>query len=182
MNDCQEIVGLWASTSGLVIWLRPGRGRSVLASLAPAREQRAVDLVRRGRDKTTVIGSWDDYNWELRIPLPWLGHGAELTLGYEYPWTDENGVAYENGVGNGEQLTGGVSMDDVAAAKPESIPRWLLPSEPILRVPEASWSEYAIASSRKRSSAGRRRRSTGPQNNRMHLTRAAMVKRRGPRR
>ena len=178
MSDRREIVGLWASASGPVIWVRPGRGRSVLASLAPARGEPAIDLIRTGRDRTSVVGTWDGYYGALRIPLPWLRYGAELTLDHEYGWTDEEGRSHE------ERLTGGVSMDDVPGARPEAIPRWLLPTEPYLRVPKACWSGFAILSSAllKRPSAETRRGSRGPQNNEMHLTRSAPVRNRGPRR
>lgn len=79
----------------------------------------------------------------------------------DYSWADGGSVSGE------ERLSGGVSMDDVPGAMPASIPRWLLPREPYLRVPEALYSEYAILSSaplKSASTATGRRSSRGPQN------------------
>jgi hypothetical protein len=104
--------------------------------LAPGRAEPAIDFSLTGRAKRTIVGTWDSYYGELRVPLPWLLYGAELMLDY-----DDYSVSGE------ERLTGAVSMDDVPGALPASIPRWLLPREPYLRVPEALWSEYTILSS-----------------------------------
>ena len=172
MSDDFRIVGLWASASGPVLWVRRSRGRSVLVSLAPSPGEPAINHGPPGREQRTVVGTWDSYYGELRIPLPQLKFGAELHLDYDdHTWAAE--IAKRD-----ERLTGGLSMDDVPGALQAKLPSWLLPREPYLRVPEAVWSNYSIVSS----AARKRRRAAGPQNNEMHLTRSAIARRRGPRR
>jgi len=180
MSDPSEIVGLWASASGPVLWVRPGRGRSVLVSLAPGRAEPAINHGPPGRKQRTVVATWDSYYYELRIPLPRLPYGAELHLDYD------NYSVVAEGDEPEEQLTGGVSRDDVPGALETPLPHWLLPREPYRRVPEVEWCGYAIVSSVLSNDPSARRgrtRSGGPQNNEMHQTRSAMAKgRRGPRR
>ena len=121
MSDQREIIGLWASASGPVLWVRPSRGRSVLVSLASGRSEPAIELGLGGRNQRTVVGRWDIYDGELRVPLPRLPYGAELILDYDsYTWTAKGGKPEE-------QLTGGVSRDDVPGARRSALPRWLLP-------------------------------------------------------
>lgn len=167
MSDRREILGLWASASGPVLWVRPGRGRSVLISLAPGRAEPAINLGSAGRDKRTVVGTWDGYNGELRIPLPRLPYGAELILDYDnHSWAAEGDTLEE-------QLTGGVSMADVPGALRVALPPWLLSQEPYRRVPQEAWPQYGLVwlPLRKGGVAlGGRTGGGGPQNNEMHLT------------
>lgn len=171
-SDDRRIVGLWASSSGPVVWVRGGRGRSVLVSVAPSAEAVAINHGPPERERRTVIGTWYSYDGELRIPLP-FPFGAELQLQYE------DGTWEEDVAKRDEQLTGGVSMDYVPGALQAKLPAWLLPREPYRRVLEPEWPKYRIISS---AVGNRARAGSGPQNNEMHLTRLATVRRRGPRR
>ena len=138
--DRQRILGLWASASGPVLWVRPHRGRSVLVSMSSGATEPAIDLGPPGREQPTLIGTWDSYDYELCVPLPALPHGAELLLDLDnYSWVDEGGEPED-------RLSGGVSMDDVPGALRVKFPSWLLPLEPYRRVSEAKWPEYAILS------------------------------------
>jgi hypothetical protein len=139
MSDDSEIAGLWESRSGPVLWVRPWRGRSVQVSLAPMGAAPALELALGRGDTTTVIAVWDDYNGELRIPLPRLPHGAELILA----WDNHSSVA--EGGPDEPWLTGGVSRrDEPGALYP--LPAWLLPRAPFRRVPRESWPRYAMVS------------------------------------
>jgi len=140
MNDQSGIVGLWCSAGGAVLWIRRGRGYSVRVSVARTPISSAIQLGVGENGSRTVIGRWDDYDGELRIPLPRLPYGAELILNVDYSSTVVAGwpaIA---------ELTGGVSMDGVAEALNVAVPDWLFAS-PYRRVPERSWSSYAIVAS-----------------------------------
>ena len=128
VSEVVEALGLWASASGLVLWIRPRRGTAVSVLLATGKSEPAFC-------EGWLAGTWYGYEYELRIQLPWLPNSAELILTYDnYAFSPGNSEPEE-------QLSGGVSMDAMAP-----IPAWLLPHEPLRRVPEAEWADYAVVS------------------------------------
>ena len=133
VSEVVEALGLWASASGLVLWIRPRQGTAVSVLLATGKSEPAFC-------EGWLAGTWYGYEYELRIQLPWLPNNAELILTYE-------NYAFSPGSGEPEeQLSGGVSMDAVPPRGTDAIPPWLLPHEPLRRVPEAEWADYAVVS------------------------------------
>ena len=181
LPELADFVGLWASPSGPVLWIRPGRGNSVRVSLAPGPREPAIShgARRASGGQVTLVGTWDRYLQSVRVRLPQFPNETELQLEHDnYSWVDEGTEPWD-------QLVVGVSTSDVPAALRATYPPWVLPRKPYRRVPEAEWSEFAIAASvgfDRRSQAPGGRNRGGPQNNEMHLTRSATAGRRGPRR
>jgi hypothetical protein len=132
-DDQTTILGLWASSAGPVLWVRPARGHSVYVSISPERNAQALELRIGSRDNRTVVGRWDDYDQELRVPLPRLPHNAELIVSVEYRGTSAE-----------PWLSPGLSIDRAAGAQHLDAPKWLLPEPGYQRVPATEWSTYAI--------------------------------------
>jgi hypothetical protein len=139
MSDQRRMIGLWASTSGPALWIRPSRGYSVSVSIAPEQDKPPAVLGLGQRDNQSVVGRWDDYWCELRIPLPRFPYGAALILDYEYVLLEEKNKVEV-------QLSGGVSMEDVPGVLDADIPKWLMPQQPYRRVSRAEWSKYTMVS------------------------------------